>query len=184
MSGKVISEDSFARVQFGALAMPRFAVAGVSSSQAPGQADSAWGPAASPARFLASLTRQGWAVPAASPGGLPLYAAASAMTGSGEVVDLEYSDGLYSISLFVQRGTLATDMPGWRPVRVAGQQAFASGHSVTWAGPGFVYTVIADAPPQTVTQVVGTLSGSGSPGILARFSRGFTRLAGLINPFG
>lgn len=187
MSGKVISEDSFARIQFGPFALPRVAGAAAASSQASGQsgqAEPAWGPAASPAKFLASLTRQGWQVPAASPGGLPLYAAASTTTASGEVVDLEYSDGLYSISLFVQRGTLAPDMPGWRPVRVAGQQAFVSGHSVTWAAPGSVYTVIADAPPQTVAQVVKALSGSGSPGVLGRFGRGFARLANLINPFG
>jgi sigma-E factor negative regulatory protein RseB len=181
MSGKVISEDSFAKIQFGALTLPP--VAGAAAPQ-PGQPESAWGAAASPASFLASLTRQGWQVPAASPGGLPLYAAASTMTASGEVVDLEYSDGLYTISLFVQRGTLAQDMPGWTPVLVSGQQAFVSGHSVTWAGLGFVYTVIADAPPQTVTQVVRALSGSGSPGVLGRFGRGFTRLAHLINPFG
>ena len=177
MSGKVISEDSFVSIQFGSFTLPQAASAAAGSAQA-------WGPAASPARFLASLTKQGWQVPAASPGGLPLYAAASTATASGEIVDLEYSDGLYNISLFVQRGTLAADMPGWRPVRVSGQQAFVSGHSVTWAGPGFVYTVIADAPPQTVTQVVKALSGSGSPGVLGRFGRGFARIASLINPFG
>ena len=103
-------------------------------------------------------------MPGSLPGGLPLYAAASTKTTSGEVVDLEYSDGLYVVSLFVQRGTLAANMPGWQPVRVDGQQAFVSGHSVTWAAAGFVYTMIADAPPQTVTQVVGTLPRSGSPG--------------------
>ena len=184
MSGKVISEDSFATIQFGAFALPQFADPGVRWSQASGLASSSWERAASPARFLVSLARQGWEVPAASPGGLPLYAAASTATASGEVVDLEYSDGLYSISLFVQRGTLAADIPGWRAVRVAGRQAFVSGHSVSWAVPGFVYTVIADAPPQTVTQVVRALSGSGSPGVLSRFGRGFTRLAHLINPFG
>ena len=90
-------------------------------------------------------------MPGSLPGGLPLYAAASTKTTSGEVVDLEYSDGLYVVSLFVQRGTLAANMAGWQPVDVAGQQAFVSGHSVTWAGLGFVYTMIADAPPQTMT---------------------------------
>ena len=84
----------------------------------------------------------------------------------------------------MQRGTLAANMPGWRPVSVGGQQAFVSGHSVTWAGLGFVYTMIADAPPQTVTQVVGALPRSGSPGVLGRLGRGFTRLARVINPFG
>ena len=83
----------------------------------------------------------------------------------GEVADLEYSDGLYVVSLFVQRGTLAPDMPGWQPVRMAGKRAYVSGHSVTWAAGGLVYTMIADASPQTVTEVVGTLPPSGSPGL-------------------
>ncbi len=156
-SDNVISEDSFVQVKFGAPAAPRFtaAAAGVVKAQAlttaPPAAQPAWVAAATPARFVASLAEQGWQVPGSLPGGLPLYAAASTKTTSGEVVDLEYSDGLYVVSLFVQRGTLAANMPGWQPVDVGGQQAFVSGHSVTWSGLGFVYTMIADAPPQTVT---------------------------------
>jgi hypothetical protein len=44
--------------------------------------------------------------------------------------------------------------------------------------------MIADAPPQTMTQVVGELPRSGSPGVLSRLGRGFTRLAHVIDPFG
>ncbi len=84
----------------------------------------------------------------------------------------------------MQRGTLSPEMSGWQQVRVDGQQAFVLGHSVTWAGPGLVYTMIADAPPQTVTQVVGALPRGDSPGVLDRLGRGFTRLARVINPFG
>lgn len=183
-SGNVISEDSFVRVRFGAFAPPRIVSPAASPSQSSQQArSSAWVAASSPAGFLAALTRRGWRVPSTPPGGLPLYAAAATRTASGKIVELEYTDGLYVVSLFVQRGTLAPDMPGWQPVRVAGQQAYVSGHSVTWAGPGFVYTVIADAPPQTVEQIVKTMP-SGSPGILARFGRGFARLAQMLNPFG
>lgn len=180
-SDKVVSEDSFVQVKFGALAQPPQAARSARSAQA---AQSAWVAAGAPAKFLTSLTGQGLRVPATLPGGLPLYKAASTKTTSGEIVELEYSDGLYVVSLFVQRGTLAADMPGWRQVRVGGQQAYVSGHSVTWAGPGYVYTVIADAPPQTVTQVVQALPRSGSPGVLDRLGRGFLRLARVINPFG
>jgi len=184
-SDNVIGQDSFVQVKFGALAVPQLAGAARARSQAAKPAaQAAWAAAAPPARFLASLDGQGWQVPGSLPGGLPLYAAASASTASGKVVDLEYSDGLYVVSLFVQRGTLAADMPGWRQVNMDGQQAFVSGHSVTWTAPGFVYTVIADAPAQTVTQVVGALPRAGSPGVLDRLGRGFTRLAGVMNPFG
>ena len=184
-SDNVIGQDSFVQVQFGALAVSQSAGAAKARSQAEQPAaEPAWVAAAPSAQFLASLAGQGWKVPGSLPGGLPLYAAASAKTTSGEVVDLEYSDGLYVVSLFVERGTLASAMPGWRQVRMDGQRAFVSGHSVTWAEPGFVYTIIADAPRQTVTQAVGALPRDSSPSVLDRLGRGLTRLARVFNPFG
>lgn len=180
-SGSVISEDSFVRVRFGRFTAPRLTVKGRGLATSP-QGQPAWQAAPSPAKFVAALGRQGWQLPSASPGGLPLYAAASTQTPSGEIVELEYTDGLYVVSLFMQRGTLVPDMPSWQPVRLDGQQAYVSGHSVTWAAAGFVYTVIADTPPQTVTQIVKTMTG-GSPGVLARLGRGFVRLARVVNPF-
>ena len=186
-SENVISQDSFVQVKFGSLAVPQVVAAGAVQSQATPQlaSQSVWIAAVSPGRFLTSLARQGWQVPDTLPGGLPLYEAGWTKTASGKVVNLDYSDGLYVVSLFVQRGTLAPDMPGWRQVSVAGRQAFVSGHSVTWAELGFVYTAIADAPPQTVAQVVETLPRSGPPGALDRLGRGFMRLArDVLNPFG
>lgn len=174
---QLISQDSFTSVRFGALAAPQFAWARPA-------ADPNWVTVAPASRFLTALAGQGWQVPGSLPGGLPLYAAASADTASGQVVDLEYSDGLNVVSLFVQRGSLASSMPGWQQVRVSGQRAFVSGHSVAWAVPGFVYTMIADASPQTMTQVVGALRHGGSPGVLGRLGRGFIRLAHVFNPFG
>ena len=181
-SENLISEDSFTRVQFGALAVPRST--GFAQRQSEQATQPVWAAAASPARFVASLGDQGWLLPVTLPGGLPLYAAASTSIAGGEVADLEYSDGLNVVSLFVQRGTLAPAMPGWEPVRVAGTQAYVAGHSVTWAEAGFVYTVIADASPQTVTEVVGMLTPARSPGLLGRLLRGFGRLGRLLNPFG
>jgi sigma-E factor negative regulatory protein RseB len=181
-SDHLVSQDAFASVQFGSLAASRAAVAGSAGQQS--QSQSAWVSAASPGQFRASLAGQGEAMPASLPGGLPLYAAAWTQTPDGKVVDLEYSDGLYVVSLFVQRGALAATMPGWRQIKLASTQAFVSGHSVTWAGSGLVYTVIADAPPQTVTQAVGALQVSGTQGLLGRLGRGFERLARLVNPFG
>ena len=145
--------------------------------------DSGWATADRPSAFLASLAGQGWLVPGGLSGGLPLYAAASASTANGEVVDLQYSDGLYAVSLFVQRGVLAKDMAGWRQQSLGGQQAWVSGRCVTWAGRGFVYTMVADAPAQTVTRIVGGLPQSASPGFLGRLGRGLSRIARLIVPF-
>jgi sigma-E factor negative regulatory protein RseB len=184
-SDRVISEDSFVQVKFGAHALAKLGGGVKAASQPAAQpaAPSAWIAANPPARFLTVLAGQGWQVLGTLPGDLPLYAASSTTTTNGEVVDLEYSDGLYDVSLFVQRGTLAPEMSGWQPVKVDGQQAFVSGHSVAWAGPGLVYTMIADVPPQTMTQVVGALPRGGSPGVLGRLGRGFIRLARAVNPF-
>ena len=102
----------------------------------------------------------------------------------GQVVYLGYSDGLSVVSLFVQRGTLPAKMAGWAPVNLNGHLVYVAGHSITWAGRGFVYTIIADAPLQTVKQVVASMPPAASPGFLGRMGRGLHRLAALVNPFG
>lgn len=176
--GRVISEDSFVRVTVGSAAASPAALPTAASSPL------AWLSAGSPARYLTSLTAaRGWKLPSTL-SGLPLHAAAWSDTRSGQVVDLEYSDGLYTASLFVEPGTLGTSLAGWQRVRLAGQQAFVSGHSVTWAGPGLVYTMIADAPASTVEQAMGTLPVSEPPGLLGRLGRGLERLTRLADPFG
>jgi sigma-E factor negative regulatory protein RseB len=177
-SDTLVSDDAFVQVRIGPLAGRPTATAGSAGSGA------AWVTASSPGALLASLAGQGWRLPATLSGGLPLYAASSSGTGTGQVTDLEYSDGLNVISLFVQRGTLAASMPGWRPMSLDGRHVYVSGHSVTWAGHGLVYTMIADAPPATVTTAVAGLPDSDQPGLVDRLKRGLDRLAHLVDPFG
>jgi sigma-E factor negative regulatory protein RseB len=173
-SAQLVGEEAFIQVQFGGLAAPP-----ATASPAP----SAWSRVSSPPQLLLTLNGRGWRLPAALPGGLSLYQAAQSQTGAGEVVDLGYSDGLSVVSLFVQRGTLAPKMAGFQPVSVRGHVVYVAEHSITWAGRGFVYTMIADAPPRTVEEVVAALPQNSAPGFLARLGRGLNRLAGLINPF-
>jgi sigma-E factor negative regulatory protein RseB len=177
-SAQLVSEDAFVQVQFGALAAPP---AGTGSASA--SARSAWSKMAVPATLLTRLNRQGWHLPAALPGGLSLYTAARSATSVGEVADLGYSDGLSVVSLFVQRGTLAPKMTGWQPVSLHGHLVYVAGHSITWAGHGLVYTMIADAPPETVEEVLASLPQNSPPGFLVRMGRGLDRLAALVNPF-
>jgi sigma-E factor negative regulatory protein RseB len=172
-SAQLVSEDAFVQVQFGSLAAP---------PAAPSPVPSQWSRVAAPVKLLVELDGRGWQLPAILPGGLTLYEAAQSQTDAGQVVDLGYSDGLSVISLFVQRGTLA-NMTGWQPVSLRGHVVYVAEHSITWAGRGFVYTVIADAPPQTVEQVVAALPQNSAPGFLARIGRGLDRLASLVNPF-
>lgn len=182
-AGRVIDDDGFAAVRFGAPAGGAFAAAQGLPARSGNLRGTGWAAAGRPSAFVAALAGQGWRVPGSLTAGLPLYAAASASTASGEVVDLQYSDGLYVVSLFVQRGVLAKDMAGWRQQRLGGQQAWVSGRSVTWTGHGFVYTMVADAPAQTVTEVVGGLPQSASPGFFGRLGRGLARIARVIVPF-
>jgi sigma-E factor negative regulatory protein RseB len=181
-AGKLVSDELFTQVRFGPLTEhPTPAV-----TPAPALASSsatAWVGAGSPVTAVASLAKRGVRLPGTVLVGLPLYAASWSGTGAGQVTDLEYSDGLSVISLFVQRGTLAASMAGWEPLRLDGIRVYVSGHSVTWTGRGEVYTMIADAPPQTVAEAVAALPGGGQPGLVDRLGRGFDRLAHLVDPF-
>jgi sigma-E factor negative regulatory protein RseB len=135
---------------------------------------------------LLRLRAAGWPLPGRLPGNLTLVQADQTDTPGGRVVDLAYSDGLSVISLFLQRGHLPPAMTGWSEVAVNGQQVYAADpdqRSVAWSARGFVYTLIADAPDQTVDQVVIALPHSGKPGFFGRMDRGLRRLASWLNPF-
>jgi sigma-E factor negative regulatory protein RseB len=181
-AGKLVSDELFTQVTFGPLTAPPTSAVTAGPALASASA-SAWVAAGSPATVVASLAKRGVRLPGTLLAGLPLYAAAWSDTGTGQVTDLEYSDGLSVISLFVQRGTLAASMAGWQPLKLAGYRVYVDGHSVTWAGRGEVYTMIADAPPQTVAEAVAALPGGGQPGLVDRLGRGFDRLAHLVDPF-
>jgi sigma-E factor negative regulatory protein RseB len=185
---KLVSDELFTQVRFGPLterptAAMAAAPASASASAPASSSATAWVGAGAPVTVVATLAKRGVRLPGTVLVGLPLYAAAWSGTGAGQVTDLEYSDGLSVISLFVQRGTLAASMTGWEPLRLDGIRVYVSGHSVTWAGRGEVYTMIADAPPQTVAEAVAALPGGGQPGLVDRLGRGFDRLAHLVDPF-
>lgn len=173
----LLSEDAFLQVQFGRQAEQPGA------AQAAPLARSTWAEVPNPALFVKALNAKGWHLPATLPAGLSLYAAAQCEIGTGHVFYLGYSDGLFVVSLFMQRGTLPAKMPGWQPVSAGGHLVYVGQHSMTWANRGVVYTVLADAPPQTVSTVVKSLPKDTAPGFLVRMGRGLARLASLANPF-
>ena len=189
-SAQLISEEAFVQVQFGTLTKPpTSAAASAASAKASAGATAAtpsgpsWSAVTAPAQLLAGLNKQGWRLPVSLPGGLPLYSAARSTTAAGQVLDLGYSDGLSVVSLFVQRGTLAQRPAGWQQVSLPGHQVYVAGHSIIWAGGGFVYTMLADAPPLVVSQVVASLPRNTAPGFFDRIMRGFRRLAAVADPF-
>jgi sigma-E factor negative regulatory protein RseB len=176
----VISEDVFINVRFSKLA-PAAAPAG-GAADPPGP----WTDPL-PAAQLLALRASGWLVPPELPGGLSLFTGAQTQTSTGAVLDLGYSDGLSVVSLFEQRGNLAAKLAGWQKITVAGHVIYAADpdqRSLTWASRGMVYTLMADAPAQTVDNVIRVLPHDKPPGFWKRMSRGFGRLASWVNPFG
>ena len=176
-SARMVSDDEFVQVKFGSL--PAAAVA--QGSTRAGQPT--WDAASSPVLLLRALNGQGCLIPRTLPGNLDLYAAAKTTTSSGQVVDLGFSDGLSVVSLFVEHGTLPAKMPGWQPAKVGGRLAYVNGHEITLSERGFVYTLVADAPPATVDAAVAALPSGTAPGVLGRIGRGLARLGDLIDPF-
>jgi sigma-E factor negative regulatory protein RseB len=178
----VISQDMFIKVRFAANAPVAVPSEAGDADDPPG----AWTDPLSHGQLLA-LHSRGWLVPARLPGGLSLFTGAQTTTGTGTVLDLGYSDGLSVVSVFEQRGDLAARLAGWQKTVVAGQVIYVAEpdqRSLTWGSHDMVYTVMADAPTQTVDAVVGALPHDGPPGFWKRMSRGFVRLASWVNPFG
>ena len=184
----VISRDVFINVRFAKQVSSANAPAGgdvPTSTNMPADPQGLWTGPFSQARLLA-LRAHGWLVPAQLPGGLSLFTGAETEASNGTVLDLGYSDGLSVISVFEQRGQLAASLAGWRKTTVAGHVIFVADpdqRSLTWSGRGMVYTVVADAPAQTVDAVVDALPHDKPPGFWKRMTRGLVRLASWVNPF-
>jgi sigma-E factor negative regulatory protein RseB len=167
----LISEDTFLDLRFGDTAL-----AGM-----PAQSVNPW-PAKLTQAQLDALRAGGWPAPGGLPGGLRLLAAHR----TSQVVDLDYSDGLSVVSVFVQRGELPAVMPGWREISMSGHEVYSSDpdqRSLSWSAHGFVYTVIAAAPPTVVSSVVAAMPHDPPRGFWGRIAHGLKRLASWANPF-
>jgi len=142
---------------------------------------------------LGRLRAHGWAVPDTLPGGLELFDARShdnddEGAGADEVVHLSFSDGLSTVSLFEQKGRLdPRRLASWRQEKMGGARVYVRDtlpRRVVWASRGKVYTVLADAPEDTVQAVIARLPHS-SPrtGVVPRLGRGLARVGSWFNPF-
>jgi len=178
---RMINESTFAELKLG----PPAASASMGSGSSVATAARPWN-ALSPAG-LRRLRTKGWPLPAVLPGGLMLFNARQAVTASGPVFQLGYSDGLSGVSLFVQRGGLSRKLAGWRETDVAGRTVYARdpiGQGLTWASQGHVFTIIADAPVATIDAAVKALPHDARRGFWSRVGHGFGRLVSWMDPFG
>jgi sigma-E factor negative regulatory protein RseB len=134
---------------------------------------------------LGALKYQGWPVQSGLPGGLSLYDARQ-LDSRGPVVHLGYSDGLSVVSVFLERGTLdPRDVAHWRKATRGGRAVYLRDtvqQRAVWASRGYVYTVVADAPPPVVDNAVAALPHGGTA-FWERLGRGLDRLASWANPF-
>ena len=181
----VIGRDVFLNVRFTNQGASGPAPASAGGAAPSGDPQGSWTDPLSQAQ-LRALRAHGWLVPEEMPGGLSLFTGAETQSSTGTVLDLGYSDGLSMVSVFEQRGHLAAKLAGWRKTTVAGHVIFVAEpdqRSLTWSSRGMVYTLMADAPTQTVDAVVGVLPHDRPAGFWKRMSRGLVRLASWVNPF-
>ena len=167
--GDVVSEAMFTRLTVGPGAAAKPA----------GAAPRQWVTASLP-----RLQAQGWPLPGQLPGHLMLLGVRQDSTPEGPVIDLDYSDGLSLVSVFLQRGHLRPGLAGWSRVVMGGSPVYAAAsgdQAFVWSAQGFVYTVVAAAPPQTVAQAVAALP-HGPAGLLARMRHGLHRLLSWLTP--
>lgn len=138
-----------------------------------------------------ALIERGVPVDDELPGGFELLGAAEVETAEVPTVHLVYSDGLYTLSLYVQQGRLAAhatagatslDLPGGGAVwRWPGSEP----RRIVWTGEGRTFTALTDAPTDDLLAAVAGLPNDPAPSTLRRLARGLSRVADrLLPPWG
>jgi hypothetical protein len=137
---------------------------------------------------VASLRADGWPVPTELGGGHTLTAVRRDTSGDEPVVQLGYTDGLAYMSVFVQRGALATvELDGYRPSEVDGGVVWVRSGGppfVVWQSGEFVVTATSDTVAAPLAEVVAVLPADAAPAddVGARVNRGVQRVGSWFNP--
>ena len=123
-------------------------------------------------------------------GSLTLYDVRRSASTSDPVVHFAYSDGLVNVSVFEERGHLSThELKSYTRASVGGRQVNSrsgTAEELTWQSGPVVYTVVADAPPETVAAVVAALPTheSAHRGTWTRVHSGLNRMGSWVDPRG
>lgn len=135
---------------------------------------------------LALLADQGWPVPRSLPRGFDLY---DARLLDGEVLQLAYSDGLSTTSVFVQRGAMPPGTSGLRRTVDGAAVHHPDGDPgrMVWSADRLVITLVsdasADARDAAVTALPHVADEVVEDGLAPRVWRGLDRLGSWLNPF-
>lgn len=137
----------------------------------------------------ARMRDAGWACPESLTDGFELTGLTYVDAGS-DVMHAEYTDGLSTISLFSEPGTLdPTRLESFdEQVDTTDPVYVRSGlpSMVVWESDGTVYTLVSDAPASTVDAVVDTLPHvpDDEPGVGSRVGAGLDKMATFLTPLG
>ena len=139
-----------------------------------------------------TLRAHGWWAQPTLPGGLTLYDAREVGSGTTALLHLSYSDGVSTVSVFEQRGRLASgSVPaGWTRVTMPDGrhvvQATGEPLRVTWQAHDTVVAIVADVPPSAATRLVEALPYGAAPAshgmVVGRVSRGLHRIGSMLVP--
>jgi sigma-E factor negative regulatory protein RseB len=178
-TGRLVRASAFVDLEVGSVSMPA-----VAASPAPTASGTVLTSAS-----LTQLRAQGWVTPDLLPDEMVLYDARTTDTAGHHILHLSYSNGLSTLSLFVERGRLdANHLTGWQRMSMGGSvyvREDGLSERVVWGGGGMVYTVVGDAPLTDIASVVARLPHhEAHRGTMARLGHGLSRLGSWINPFG
>lgn len=136
-----------------------------------------------------ALGDKGWTCPQRLTAGFRLQQLYRLDTGGG-VMHAEYTDGLSSIAVFEQRGSLdRSSLAGFRVQKARGNELYIRPGlpaTVVWESGDTVFTVVTDLPEQMLGGLVTQLPhGVGQPaagGVATRIWRGLSRIASAVSP--
>lgn len=142
-----------------------------------------------PVAAVGSLPRHdGWEPPRTL-GGMDLFDRRVREHAGARVLQLAYSDGLSTLSVFAQPGTLGHEPGhGFRAERFEDARVWVARSSperAVWTGDEHVFTLVSDADPAAVRAAVSALphDEASRRGLFARLGRGLSRLGSWLNPF-
>jgi len=133
-----------------------------------------------------SLRSEGWVCAPELPASLKLYDVHQD-TSNGSL-QFSYSDGLFNVSLFEQRGALdPAAVAGFGSTDMSGvYQRYGMPSYVVWSSDGIVYTLIGDLPPDMLGQVVRAFPHEVPVELTAiqRMGTGLAKIASWLTPMG
>ena len=136
-----------------------------------------------------ALRGDGWHIPESLPGGYVTEGTFAVNAGTSQPVQTVYSDGLYTVSLFEDRGALAAaTLPAGAVLTEAfGFPAYtwpgAVPRRVVWEAEGTTFSLVGDAPPDELRAMAAQFPKPEPDGFLERIQRGLGRLWSWVSPW-